>query len=449
MCLGGAAAVSPDVATAGGGAPGTGAPVLSARRAPAALAEQVGTRVVVEAVDSVGAASPSRHCLIVGRGSTVLATDGVDDGLVPASGMKLLTASAVLEYLDEDERLRTAVVSEQEPVDGVVDGALYLVGGGDSVLGTSAWAADQQHQPATYTSIEGLADAVVASGVREVRGGVVGDDARYDDRRVVADWPTRYREIGAVGSLGALTVDDGYTRDRPSPRPSDDPALDAAATFADLLRERGVTVLGGASSGRAPAARTELAHVDSPTIGELVQSMLRVSDNETAELLTKELGLRVRGEGSTTAGTAVIVEWLAARELPTEGVEVRDGSGLSPADRVTCRLLAAVLRAEGDEATVADGLAVAGESGTLADRLVATPAEGAVRAKTGSLNDVSTLAGWVDTPGGSLWFAYIQNDIRGVEASRVLWDRLALALVDYPGIDIDTLGPSGWSAPGG
>ena len=123
--------------------------------------------------------------------------------------------------------------------------------------------------------------------------------------------------------------------------------------------------------------------------------MLTVSDDTAAELFTKELGYEIKGSGSTAAGMAAVRADLAADGLPVTEFVGADGSGLSRADRASCDLLAADLDRLGPTSVVGRGLPVAGRTGTLADRMVHTPAAGRVVAKTGTLNDVVALSGFV------------------------------------------------------
>ncbi|MGI9119025.1 MAG: D-alanyl-D-alanine carboxypeptidase, partial [Acidimicrobiales bacterium] len=187
------------------GTPAPVAPVLSPRRAPALLAQPVGKAQLVQALEAVSAGSPDRSCLLVTDGEQVLFERQAELPLAPASGMKLLTAAAVLDHLDPAERLRTNVVAAGAPAGGVVDGDLWLVGGGDPVLGTADWAAHFERQPALVTPLEELADGIARSGVREIRGRVLGDESRYDATRYVAGWPGRYITANEVGPLSALS----------------------------------------------------------------------------------------------------------------------------------------------------------------------------------------------------------------------------------------------------
>ena len=138
--------------------------------------------------------------------------------------------------------------------------------------------------------------------------------------------------------------------------------------------------------------------------------MNRVSDNFYAEMLLKQLGARIRGNGTTTAGTRVVVAELAERGVPLDGVRIADGSGLSRYDRLTARALAALLISAWSDATIKDpfvaSLPIAGVSGTLEDRMTKPPAYANVYAKTGTTETASTLSGYVRT---RYVFSILQN----------------------------------------
>lgn len=422
------------------------APVLTPRRLPALLAQPIGTARLVQSIQALAGESPGRECLLVTEGDRVLYEQAPDEPLAPASGMKLLTAAAVMARFDVGERLRTSVVAARVPGAGIVDGDLWLVGGGDPVLGTAPWAADFIRQPALFTPLEQLADAVVAAGVSEVRGRVVGDESRYDKVRYVETWPERYILDDEIGPLSALSVNDAFVEWDPLDVPYADPAVGAAGTFTDLLRQRGVVVAGDAASGPAPGSPAPIASIDSPPMADLVSQMLRESDNGTAELLAKELGLRVSGEGSTAAGRAAVESTLASLGLPTRGLVVADGSGLDPTNRVTCRLLHEVLERTHDGDALDRGLAIAGVTGTLALRFLDNPVTGLLRGKTGSIRGVASLSGYVETrDGGELTFSAIQNGIDRFDDGLPFQDALAAALAAYPALPtFEEIGPEGY-----
>ncbi len=390
--------------------------VAAALVAPAPAGAEVDPALVT-GLDGVVALSPPDYCLRVDLGRETVFEHRADVALIPASTQKLVVGYVALDLLGPDHRFRTSVVGA-EPVDGVVLGDLTLVGGGDPLLVTAADAFVRRIADQPVTFLDELADRVVAAGVTRVAGGVAGDESRYDQLRSVPSWPERYLSQRQIGPLSALSVDDGYRLELPPPGEgeprrirSQEPATDAAAAFADLLRARGVVVDGGASTGPAPPGSTEIAAVDSEPLTGVVRQMLEESDNGTAELLTKEIGSHRGGEGSTAAGTARIRERAVELGLPAEGTLLADGSGLDRGNRATCDDLVEVLRLSGgDQGALGGSLPVAGRTGTLRTRFRGTPAEGRLRAKTGSLNEVTALAGFVEMPDGRVaTFAYIAN----------------------------------------
>ncbi|MEQ1786753.1 MAG: D-alanyl-D-alanine carboxypeptidase/D-alanyl-D-alanine-endopeptidase, partial [Acidimicrobiales bacterium] len=334
--------------------------------------------------------------------------------LVPASTIKLLTATAALETLGADARFRTAVVSAAPAVDGVLSGDLTLVGGGDPLLATADYMARFRRQPQVFTDLDALAAAVQASGVRRIDGSVVGDERRYDASRYVASWPARYVDQDVIGPLSALAVNDGFERypaafgDGTPLDAAVDPPSVAAGVFTRLLEARGVDVVGPPRGGEAAAGATELAAIESEPLLEVVAQMLRESDNSTAELLLKELG-RTAGSATTAAGATAVTDVAATALDEPQGLVVADGSGLSTDNRVTCDHLVELLGRPATGGALVDHLAVAGESGTLTERYRGSPLEGILRAKTGSLTSVSALAGVVADADPALTFALVVN----------------------------------------
>jgi D-alanyl-D-alanine carboxypeptidase/D-alanyl-D-alanine-endopeptidase (penicillin-binding protein 4) len=373
--------------------------------------------------------TPASSCLMVSEGSRVVFERNPDAPVAPASTMKLLTATAVLQRIDPTTRLVTPVVATAAPdATGTVAGDLWLVGGGDPVLGTSAYRAHFTRQPRLVNGIETLADRLVAAGLRHVTGRVVGDDGRYERRRYGATWPARYVTDNETGPLSALAVNDGFERWDPDV-PFKDPAAGAAGVLEELLRQRGVTVDGLPASGSAPQGAVEVASLGSPSIGELVGQMLLDSDNDTAELLLRELGLRVLGQGTTDAGRRVAIDTLTRLGLPMRGIRMVDGSGLDPSDRVTCRLMVALVTTGPARTTISSAVPVAARTGTLYKRFLRTPVAGRLRAKTGSIKGVASLVGWVDSTAGHTYtFAYVENGVTSSQGSH-LQDEVGTDLV--------------------
>jgi serine-type D-Ala-D-Ala carboxypeptidase/endopeptidase (penicillin-binding protein 4) len=391
--------------------PAAATPLWSVRRVPEPIVEAVGAQHLQAALD--GAAPGDGTCFVVAAGAHTIAAHNGDTPLIPASTQKLLVAAAALSILGPDSTFQTRVVAPADPVNGSVD-RIWLVGGGDPVLATGDYAAFLQSQGTTKgdvtTSLETLADAVVAKGVRSIPGGVIGDDSRYDQQRYLPTWKDSYHTEGDIGPLGALTVNDGFGSWSPSVKqPVDDPARNAATVFATLLRARGVAV-GSTDTGTAPTNAVDVAQVMSPPLKAIVASMLASSDNLTAELLTKELGFHTAKTGTTAAGVAATTAKLNELGVPIADGALKDGSGLDRGNRVTCdNLLATLSLADRPGlSTLYDGLPIAGRNGTLYDQFRNTALAGNFRGKTGSLDGVSGLAGVLDL-GRRVRFAFIDN----------------------------------------
>lgn len=442
------AATTPD-ATASATPPATArTPVLSARRAPRWLQTPIADEALAAQLAQVVADSPADTCMVVRRDGHVVFEHQGDTPLVPASTTKIVTGVAALQVLGPDTRFRTTVKAAAEPVDGVVDGDVWLVGGGDPVLATDEYIA-RYDEPQLHTDIETLADAIADAGITHILGGIVGDESRYDTKRIVESWDPVFVRDHESGPLSALSVNDGFrvfpsTRSNLAAVPAEEPATHAARVLADLLAERGVKVGGEVRTGSAPADGVELAAITSAPVTEVVGQMLAASDNTTAELLIKELGVATAGEGSTAAGVAAAMEVLRADGVAVDGIVLNDGSGLDRGDRLTCNALVTMLDNAGSASALANGLAVAGERGTLRERWVGTAASGRIRAKTGSVRNSRALAGFADTDAGPLTFAYIANASPTIDSAANLQvqERMGLVLVGYPqGPTVEQLGP--------
>ncbi len=444
LLIGSSAAVALWPQRAGGGrSEGTTplrVPVLSARRVPEVISSLVSdTRVRSDLelilANPALAAGRDRSCLLVHQAGRQIFARRPSERLIPASTMKVLTAQAVLSKVGPDETLGTEVRAER-PVgpDGVVTGPLWLVGGGDPGLATADFAVTPPNEPQVRTSFEALADAVVAGGVRQVLGGVVGDETRYDVQRFVPTWKPTYLTSGQVGPISALNVNHGFASLGPAVAFASQPDLIAASVLTNLLRARGVIVTGGPGEGAAPPTAGVVARVASAPMREVVGSMLRHSDNLAAELLLKELGHRFANDGTTAGGMNVLRDALMSTRLPIADLTAVDGSGLDRSDQATCNLLLAAVEAGGPTGPLATGFSVAGRNGTLAQRFAANPAAGRLRAKTGSLDNVTGLTGYLDQAGGGqpLSFALLANDIPNDGIGRALQEQVGAVLARYP-----------------
>jgi D-alanyl-D-alanine carboxypeptidase/D-alanyl-D-alanine-endopeptidase (penicillin-binding protein 4) len=434
-------------------------PLLSPARLPRTL-QVLGARDAVSGALTAVLASPAlataraTSCVEAEQGGAVLYASNASLPVTPASNMKLLTATSLLDVLGPNYTFTTTVKADRAPVKGVIQGNLYLVGGGDPLLRLDRFAKGIVGGDPVYTSVDQLVAKVKAAGVTHITGAVVGDESRYDTERTVAGWPARYVAEGDVGALSALGIDDGFaTAGAPVPIGAAPPVQSAGLVEA-MLKKAGVKIDGGATSGVAPGTAALVASITSPTLAAELGEVLRESDDTATELLVKELAAHAGEKGTTAAGLPIVRRDLAGDGLPLDGFVADDGSGLSRNDRVTCGLVLAVLQRSGASGLLADALPVAAKSGTLQDRMAHTPAAGRVEAKTGTLNGVSALSGWVQpVPGqgeGNLVlappvaFAAVLNGIANDTVGINVTDDVAVALAEYPTVlPLSRYGPGG------
>jgi D-alanyl-D-alanine carboxypeptidase/D-alanyl-D-alanine-endopeptidase (penicillin-binding protein 4) len=215
----------------------------------------------------------------------------------------------------------------------------------------------------------------------------------------------------------------------------------------DLMSSAGIDVEGAPTEGQLPAGTRPIAKLVSPPLGAILGEVLRESDNTAIELLTKELGLKEYGSGSTAAGLRAVRADLASDGLALQGFVNADGSGLSRSDKVTCALLLGALRRSGPNGLLVRDLPVAARTGTLAEEMHGTIAAGRVRAKTGTLDDVKALSGWVEQASGQgagnpqlsspVAFATVLNDLattlpNPAQSPADLTSRVAVDIAGYP-----------------
>ncbi|WP_433329807.1 D-alanyl-D-alanine carboxypeptidase/D-alanyl-D-alanine endopeptidase [Spirillospora sp. CA-294931] len=347
----------------------------------------------------------------------------------PASTTKLVTSVAALAALGPAHRIATRVVKANG--NGIV-----LVGGGDPTL-TALPRAGGGHP--VFASLGELARQTAAglkaSGVRRVR--VDYDVSAYQGATTAPGWKPNYLPDGEVAPLTALTVDEGRVspgNDEVKSRVAD-PAKAGTASFLRLLRQYGVAAVPGRRTV-APKSAAALGAVQSPTVAELVEHLMTVSDNDVAEAMIRQVAIKL-GKPASFGGGAQAVREVLSRLGAADGVLTYDGSGLSTGNRITpmalARLASLAASPERPELRAAiTGMPVAGFTGTLSPPRYTGPSSqggaGVVRAKTGTLSGVSTLAGVAhDADGRLLAFAFMAGDGKGpVDPGKL--DQLAAAV---------------------
>ncbi|WP_242581671.1 D-alanyl-D-alanine carboxypeptidase/D-alanyl-D-alanine-endopeptidase [Streptomyces sp. MST-110588] len=359
-----------------------------------------------------------------------------DRAATPASTVKLATAAAALSALGPDHRVETRVV-EGARRSGPPE--IVLVGGGDPTLTARASQANPDESapdpsPDQPASLRTLADDTARTlkqrGTAEVR-------LAYDATAFSGPLQHPIGPNENIATISPLMADEGRldaTDHGPAPRTAD-PAATAAQTFAGLLRDRGIKITEAPAAAKAPTGPTRLAAVRSLPVASMVERMLTNSDNDIAESLARLTALGTGEPASFEGAHKAVRKTLTTLGLPLTGAVFEDGSGLDRDDRVTARLLSRilVLAAAPDHPElrpILTGLPVASFTGTLRDRYTdRASGAGAVRAKTGTLTGVNTLAGTVvDTNGRLLAFAFMSTAAPDGPTAQSTLDHLATTL---------------------
>lgn len=406
---------------------------------PAAVAAVVGPLVTAPALGRRVSAS-----VVDAVTGTTLLDAGAATPVEPASVAKILTAAAVLDRLGPGATLPTRAVR------GLTDDEVILLAGGDVLLAAGPPALPQaevatEGSTAPRARLDDLAEATAAALLAEGRTTVAVrvDDSLFEPERLAPGVGSVDVRAGFTAPLTAVAVDAGRTEPgRYAPR-TDDPALAAARTFAALLAERGVTVVGEQVREVAPEEPEVLAEVRSAPLAEQVVTMLTSSDNVLADALARLVAVDMGRPARFADSGRAVLDVVAALGVDTTGAVLADGSGLGDGSALPARVLTGTLAAAASPEhprlrPLLEGLPVAGLTGTLADRFVVGaagegdgggPVAGRVRAKTGSLTGTTSLAGVVvDADGRLLAFAVLADAVPAIGPARVAVDAVATAL---------------------
>jgi D-alanyl-D-alanine carboxypeptidase/D-alanyl-D-alanine-endopeptidase (penicillin-binding protein 4) len=426
-------------------------PIMSVRRTPAVLARDVNLEAFTTEAEGFLPLIDDTSCVALSVDGQMVSSSHAELALRPASNVKIITSAVALEVLGADYTYTTEVKGTLQ--NGVINGDLYLVGSGDPLLSSQWWnGPNTKYPPFNVTSVETLAENIRAAGVTRIEGSVIGDASRYDDEWYAPTW-TSDVQFSEGGPVSALLVNDSREA---LDRSSNDPVVGAATVLTEALTAAGVTVAGAPGEGVAPTDLPAVASVTSLPMTAVLQEMLTTSDNNTAEMVLKEIGVKAGGAGTREAGLAVVMSTLQKWGVPTDAVVLVDGSGLSDDNRLTCASLLSVMQHQSIDDPIGQGMAVAGQQGgTLADAFVGTELEGVLRGKTGTLYNYAdgtggkpaakSLSGYVPVEGGgAIEFAMLLNGPQVAEkvVYRPIWDAFGALLLSYPsGPSASELGP--------
>lgn len=355
------------------------------------------------------------------NGDVLYARDAHNDR-VPASVEKLALSFALFEEFSPRATFPTRLAARRVKK-GVIPGDLWVIGSGDPTLTGNPHVLSAL--PPGATDIQELVTALRHKGVREIRGNVMAATNTFARDWFAPGWRP-YFPSSEVGLPSALTFNLNVHKGRYTKRPE----LALAESLRRRLRRSGIAVVGHAGAGPEPRKLRDLGRVPSPPLEILARYMNRQSSNFFAEVLGKRLGAETFGPpGTIRKGARAIRAYARQRGIE---VETWDSSGLSYSNRMSAADLVSLIEQAETEPWVESlrrGLAGGGQ-GTLEDRLH----DIRIRAKTGTLVDISALAGWVWLRKARDWAEFTIIS-RGLEKSRAMQieDQIVRTLHNYAG----------------
>lgn len=323
-----------------------------------------------------------------------------NESRIPASNTKLFTTATALSIMGGDYTLSTKILADDSDLsDSTINGNLYIKGYGNSTF--------------TEDDLDSLVNLLYQMGVRKITGNVIGDDSYFDNIYTRDDWIRDEVANVKLPPVSALVINRNkrivYKRYRRRTRRYvvyiKDPPLYAADLLKAKLRKHLIKVEGDSQKGITPLNASTLVKSDI-ILRELIKLINKHSDNYLAECLFKTIGAVASGkQGNSFYATQAILNFIDDKGIYGEGTSVVDGSGISRYDQVTVRAIAGLLEKMYFDLSHFDdfynSLSIAGVDGTLKHRLKNTQAENNFYGKTGTLNGVSSLSGYLKTSSGN------------------------------------------------
>jgi D-alanyl-D-alanine carboxypeptidase/D-alanyl-D-alanine-endopeptidase (penicillin-binding protein 4) len=335
---------------------------------------------------------------------------------MPASNQKILTSAVALTQLGPDYRYHTVIAKRGEIKDSVLNGDLIVIGRGDPTMSDRVYGSAAKEMAA-------IADSIRAHGIRRVTGALRQGGNAFPDSIYGYGW--EWDDIG--GESGApvdeLLYNEGMVqraaridgRDTVISVATRTPGYVYLSALYGALSQRGVSVTGlvdlNIDSLAAPLDTVYV--IQSPPLREILKHFMKPSQNQIGEALLKTLGLEKTGIGTADAGAAVISTQLRDWGIDSTEYVVYDGSGLSRHDLVTPHAIVTILstmRKDTAFTVYYDAFPIAGVDGTIRSRMKGTAAENNLHGKTGTIEFVRSLSGYVDTADGQkLVFSFLSN----------------------------------------
>ena len=352
--------------------------------------------------------------------------------MIPASNTKLFTTAAALSLLGGDFPLYTKLMTDDKNIkNGIINGNLYIKGFGNSTFTTS--------------DLNELVADLKNKGIRKVTGQIIGDDTYFDDVYSRTDWiPDEITNV-KLPPISAIVIDRNMVSTVRKVRRRmktfyvsiADPPMHAANLLKERLISQGIEVGSSCAKGETPKTAVTLAE-SKIIMRDLIARINKHSDNFLAECLFKTIGAEsTKKQGNSFYSTQTIINFLEENGIYLKGSSVVDGSGLSRFDLVTPISIAGILeKMYFDVANFEDyykSLSIAGVDGTLRGRFIGTTAENNLHGKTGTLDGISSLSGYVTTANGDDLIVSIimEFDKKGNRFHHSIQDEIIKTLSDW------------------
>ncbi len=361
---------------------------------------------------------------------------------MPASNQKLLTSSVALAQLGPDYRFATTFVTRGKITNGVVAGDLIVIGRGDPTV-------SDRVKGNAMAFMQTVADSLVAHGVHRINGSLRAGGNAFPDSIYGYGWEWDDIRGESAAPVDELEFNEGMTRhvvhvdnrDTLVAIATDSPTNSYLSALASGLTRRGVVI---SQTQTQPGFDNLAGPLDtlysfySPALRDILKPFLKPSQNQIGEALIKALGLEKTGVGMTDSGAVVIKRQLAAWGIDSTSTVIYDGSGMSRHDLVTPEAIVKILigiQRDPAFASFYDALPIAGIDGTIRTRMIGTAAASNIHAKTGTLEFVRSLSGYVTTAAGEkLVFSMLSNHYPGPVADVThLQDQVGVLLATYRG----------------
>lgn len=392
-------------------------------------------------------------CIIQPKTGEILYDYNMNSPMIPASNMKILTTATALNQLGKDYRYKTTIYTNGivDRMWGTVTGDLILKGTGDPTL-----IEDFMETPTTM--FEDCAQTLIKDGIKTVEGKIIGDDSAFDRVYIPQGWKSEHLSLPFAPGISALSLNGNTVLVKVSSNnvsfypyspllkingnaksnnynnkisikgklpalsnfcdyyPIDNPPLYTTSALYYIMQKDGIKINNGVdiiqdSQGYDESQLIPLYTYLSNTMAEIISYTNKESDNFCAEQIFKTLGYAKYGSGTCENGSKAVHDFMKENGIPSEGMSIYDGSGLSVYNRVSPFQITEFLRAifQGPEReTFKKSLSIAGKDGTIKYRMTGLP----VWAKTGTLSDHSALSGYVITSyGQTLVFSILVNNM--------------------------------------